>query len=62
MWFAGEARASRRAKRFPAAAKFVVDGEVTDGDAVDDDNGGCVGCGTRMDDGESPQAAPKLLM
>ena len=61
MGFAGKARASRRAKRFSAAAKFVVNGDVSDGDAVDNDDGGCVGCSTRMDDGESPQAVPKLL-
>ena len=60
MEFVGEARASRRAKRSSAAAEFVVNGEVVDGDAVDDD-GGCVGCGTRLDDGEGLQAAPKLL-
>ena len=61
MEFVGEARASRRAKRSSAAAEFVVNGEVVDGDAVDDDDGGCVGCGTRLDDGESLRAAPKLL-
>ena len=61
MGFAGEARASRRAKKFPAAARFEVNGEVADGDAVDDADGGYVDCGARVDDGESSQAAPELL-
>ena len=39
----------------------MVNGEVTDGDAVEDDDARCVGSGARMDDGESPQEAPELL-
>ena len=61
MRFAGEARASRRGEEFPAAARFEVNGEVADGDAVDNADGGYVDCSARVDDGESSHAASELL-
>ena len=61
MGFAGEERASCRAEKFLVAARFEVNGEVADGDAVDDADGGYVDCGARVDDDESSQAAPELL-
>ena len=52
MEFVEEARESRRAKGSSAAAEFVVNDEMVDGDTMDDDDGGRVGCGAKLDDGE----------